>query len=525
MYEITMDSQTLYRDGIEEFTIIDPVLSLELNTAGSLTFTIYPDHPLYSQVNRMKSIVSVYRDGTRIFRGRVLSTETDWLNAKSVTVEGELAYLNDSITRPYDFTGEDDGVTTTIEEHLSFLLDQHNSQVEEAKQFLLGNVTVTTEYGYDSIGPENADYTSTWENINNDLIDELGGYLQIRYDDDGNRYLDYLSDLSQEAGQEVRYGFNLLDISHTMDGEDIATVIVPLGAEDDDTGEKLTVYMTPLSDTSGYSSDQLTTDSDGNICYALDYVEADSEVIEEYGRIVKVKEWDYIVEQDVLLEAVQEYLKTSYYMTETIEVNAVDLSRLGESVSSFNPGDDVLVYSSPHSLTDGRTYIVSKLSINFTRPDKDKLTLGDTFQTLSLQEQISKNTVHIITSTDMDTAKKLASQASSISSNTAAIEATAEEVDELEDDVETIEERVSAIEALVPDDTIALAGVTADDEEFPVGTYLLVSANYSTGKVVSTNYSGVWYSRGSLQCLSSAILNGETLLLVYEYVCLIQRVY
>ena len=68
----------------------------------------------------------------------------------------------------------------------------------------------------------------------------LGGYLRIRYEDDG-KYIDYLSDFVRESGQKIEFGENLLDYSQEVSALDIATAILPLGAKNEETGNRLTI--------------------------------------------------------------------------------------------------------------------------------------------------------------------------------------------------------------------------------------------------------------------------------------------
>ena len=75
MYTVYCDNSILYTPGVEELKLGDPVLKLEVNKTGSFSFTIYPDHLYYDQIERMKSIVRVEKDGSTLFRGRVISEE------------------------------------------------------------------------------------------------------------------------------------------------------------------------------------------------------------------------------------------------------------------------------------------------------------------------------------------------------------------------------------------------------------------------------------------------------------------
>ena len=76
--------------------------------------------------------------------------------------EGELAFLLDSVQRPYDYSG-------TISGFLNLLIDNHNAQVEEEKWFTVRNVTVTDQNDY--IVRSNIDYVDIWTELQKKLID------------------------------------------------------------------------------------------------------------------------------------------------------------------------------------------------------------------------------------------------------------------------------------------------------------------------------------------------------------------
>lgn len=105
MYKVYCDGWLLYHSKLENLQIFDPSLELELNKTGSFVFTIYPDHPYYGLIRKLKSIITIYQDDYLIFRGRALDEDVGWNNEKTVTCEGELAFLLDSVQRPYSFTG------------------------------------------------------------------------------------------------------------------------------------------------------------------------------------------------------------------------------------------------------------------------------------------------------------------------------------------------------------------------------------------------------------------------------------
>ena len=74
----------------------------------------------------------------------------------------------------------------------------------------------------------NSDYVKTWEEINNKLIDNLGGYVLVRRAGNAN-YLDYLLDSPYMSTQQIELGENLLDVIKETRADDIITLI-PAGA-------------------------------------------------------------------------------------------------------------------------------------------------------------------------------------------------------------------------------------------------------------------------------------------------------
>jgi len=144
-YKVYSDSSLIFDSNRND--IFDACVDLELNKTGSFSFIIYPSHPAFDVLQKMKSIITVYQDDYLIFRGRILNDEQGWYNEKQVTCEGELAFLVDSIQRPYDFMSGDKH--TTISDLFTFFIANHNLQVEdEEKQFYVGNITVTDPNDY-----------------------------------------------------------------------------------------------------------------------------------------------------------------------------------------------------------------------------------------------------------------------------------------------------------------------------------------------------------------------------------------
>lgn len=349
MYRIFCDGSLLYHSNLESLKVFDPSLELELNKTGSFVFTVYPDHPRYSLVKRMKSIIEVYQDDYLLFRGRVLDEEVGWHNEKTFSCEGELAFLLDTIQRPYDYTG-------SIPEFLGMLLSNHNAHADPAKRFTLGNVTVTDPNDY--IVRSDIDYVNTWDVITKKLIDLLGGFLQVRHVD-GVNYLDYLKESTLLAPQKITFGKNLLDLKRTRKGEDIATAIIPLGAKLQDSDQRLTI---------------------ASVNGGLDYL-VDEDAAKDLGIIYKVVIFDDVTEPSNLKTKGEAQLSDSVKQWETLDLTAADMATVNRNITSFHIGTMVDVASVPHGLN--QRFRVEKLSLKLLDPAANKMTLGKTIKAFS----------------------------------------------------------------------------------------------------------------------------------------------
>lgn len=357
MYTVYCDDIILYDPRMEELTILSPSLSLELNKTGSFSFSIYPDHPYYSQIEQLKSIIQVKKDGSTLFRGRVITDKTGWYNQRDITCEGELAFLLDSRVRPFAFTGGPSELFTQ-------LIQQHNATMENEpeKQFKVGTVTVTDPNDY--INRSNTTYETTWDVLNTRLLDTLGGYLRVRHESDGV-YLDYLAELDEMTTQPVEFGENLLSYAKSLSADEIITALIPLGAK--------------LTNEEGQQTDERLTITDVN--GGVDYV-YDQDAVDQYGLIFGTETWDDVTEAGNLLVKAQARLLELVKLTASIDLSAVDLSQMDASYDDFRLGQYVFVTSKPHGL-EREKYLITKLSLKLLEPAQNTLTLGKAYSTFT----------------------------------------------------------------------------------------------------------------------------------------------
>lgn len=348
MYQVYCDGQLLHDPRLQDYQLVSPAVSLELNKTGSFTFTQYPDHPMAGIIQKLKSVIEVKKDGAILFRGRPLSSKEGFYRQQDYTCEGELAFLLDSRVRPFQMAGG-------VAELFAHLITQHNEQVDKYKQFKPGNVTVTDPNNY--INRSNSTYETTFDVIKTRLLDTLGGYLWVRHESDGV-YLDYLEDFPYMSTQRITFGENLLDYARTRDGSEIATALIPLGARQ--------------TDAEGNQTDQRLTIAEVN--GGKDYV-FDQAAVEHYGWIFATQTWDDVTQAGNLkqkgLDALQEKIKT----VDTIEMTAADLSQMDKSFDDFRIGQYVFVDSLPHGIEDEK-FLVTKMTLNLADPSQNKLTFG-----------------------------------------------------------------------------------------------------------------------------------------------------
>ena len=364
MYNVKIDGAILCDSRIDELAIINPVVTLEANTAGTFEFTIAKDHPMYDAIRLRKSIISVYRDNKQepVFQGICVEYSTDFYGQKKVSCEGELTYLNDSIQRPCVYHD------ITVHELLSQLIRKHNASVDESKRFEVGTVTVaeannsihcTTNYG------------STMSQIKEALVDDLGGYIRSRYAD-GIRYIDYLADSPRTNNQKIEIGKNLTDFNSNIDSIDIITAIIPLGQKLESKDESAI-------------EERLTIESVNN---GKDYIE-NQDAIEEYGKIEGTVTWDDVTMPSILKKKGEKYLSDTQFSNVFIEASAIDFGMLSETFDTFEILDKIHVISKTHGMD--RYIMLSKQVLNLNSPENDRVTLGTKVKTSLSAKTLSAN--------------------------------------------------------------------------------------------------------------------------------------
>lgn len=351
MYVIKTDGRLLYSPELtnDGFKVYSPKMHMEVNSAGSLDFTLPPCNTLYADIHKMKSIVTVEQDGEEVFRGRVLEENMDFYRQKQIYCEGDLSFLLDSLQAPFNFEG-------TPAELFVLLVSAHNSQMDESKRFVVGDVSGLDNVTVIKIASTSfADTSSTIQTL---LLDVYGGYIRTRKTD-GVYYVDYIAEYTHECTQTIEFGVNMLDIDSQIDASELCTVLVPLGAATG-TGDALTIAEV----------------NDGSV-----YIE-NEELIARYGRIYKTYTWDQVTDPAQLLQLGQAFLQ-QVALSETLTIRAVDMHLVDGDVEKIKLGDKVLLKSPAHGLD--RVSVCSVLDIDLQNGGQSEYTFGLPKQTMADQ--------------------------------------------------------------------------------------------------------------------------------------------
>ena len=358
MYTIYVDSNLIYSPTLIEdgYYAVQPKLDAELNLASVLEFGLPEDAVGYDKINKLKSTLRVYNDGVRIFKGRCTSDEMNMMKQKNIYCEGQLAFLKDSVVRAYTFTG-------TVKQYLTFLINGHNNQVNYTKRFNVGVVNVAGDSA--TITRSSSNYLSTFDEIKEQLLDKLGGYLIPRYEIENGaevEYLDYLADSGGQNSQVIEFGNNMLDFSQKLDGSEIFTRLVPLGAS--------------LGTQAGLERRLTIASVNGG----RDYLE-DARGIEVFGYITKSMVWEDVTNASVLKTKGQRALAAGANIVPQIELSAIDMHVLNVNIDAIKLGEYNRVVSAPHGVD--ALFQCTRMTLDFENPERSLYSFGVAPKTLT----------------------------------------------------------------------------------------------------------------------------------------------
>lgn len=350
MIQVYADGALVYDSRLESLDLVGLKVTTGLNVGGTAEIVMPADHPAYSYFVSYKTIVTIYRDGELLFRGRALYTEETFLRQRTVICEGELCFFRDTINRPYLYEASPRSCFVTI-------IGAHNKATDPEKMFQVGEVTVTDPNDYIRLESESAE--TTLDTLNK-LLERCGGYLKFTEDDEGRRVIHWLESLDTRSGQSIEFGENLLDFSSTgANTTSLATGLVPYGARNSATKKRITIESV-----------------NGGKDYIL------SEDAKAFrGTIFGTATWDDVTDPANLLKKAWAYLEANKVFITSLELTALDLSYLDRDLDSFTVGDMIRVTSAPHGIDED--FQLTKKTEDLLNPARSQVTLGKEIQSLT----------------------------------------------------------------------------------------------------------------------------------------------
>ena len=366
-YYVKLDDKTLYEPLLqsEGYVIISPSVTKAKNKAGSFTFKIPPTNPLYGSLKKLKSIISVYKDGNIFWKGRVLDERKNFNKIKEVTCEGELAFLNDVIIAPYDYSEKG----MTINEFFQYVMDLYAKNCSEYRKIQPGYV-----YNVDSdtrIYPISKTYENVLSTLSSKLIGVFGGVLVFRYQN-GVSYLDYYGHISDVIRQKIEFGKNLINLEEYVDATDVYTYLIPLGKQDD----------------AGNYLDISSVNSGLNYIYSKTGLEL-------YGKITKTVEYTDIEDATLLKQKAEAVLADAIKEATTITIKAVDLRVLGVDTDTIDVNCLVNVVSPPHGINSN--FECTEITFDLSNVANNEYTFGSDTKSLTELEVESSSTTRLDT--------------------------------------------------------------------------------------------------------------------------------
>lgn len=376
MYSLICDGIEIAKAAAGNIAIYNGSLKEKINSAAQISVTLLPTNPYKDAVQLRQSEIVLLRNGFEISRGQMLAKTVDTYGFTEYTGLSDLSYLQDSWQAPFLFTGY--GF-----ELIQRLLDTHNTKMPPLKRIYRG--TVKKSGLGSSITYELKAYRRTWDIIS-DLLNQYGGLVDLRTDDDGLRYLDWLDDSNRFSTRLVRWGDNLAAIVVEEDCGDLITCLEAEG-------------------------------NDGMVVSVLD-----DEAIEERGKIWGNAKFDTASMPDLIAQA-EAYVAANKKPARTVKATVID-NGSGEE-EPFRIADFNHVLSASHNVDEWLP--VTEINTDLTGKKRPRVILGTEPATLTASSKASRNRAWLRTLVGREPAKVYAIDLTGIRAQHNGVLATAKE--------------------------------------------------------------------------------------------------
>ncbi|MGK0575501.1 phage tail spike protein [Macrococcus capreoli] len=332
-----------------------------------------------------------------VFRGRILIPShhmaEDGIFNSDYTVEGAAAYMHDSFPS-YQFFEN-----ATPSSYITFLVNEHNKQVETYKQIKLGNVNFAMkEQVSEAVEYDTTKYAFTylektvWQHIVEDCIGRWGGEILVRYEEDGT-YLDWLDPVGEKKDATLKIGKNIKSFSKSIDPTNVITRLIPLGPSEESAAgqsQRLTIVEDARSGGKNY----------------LDIPELQAIYGIQNGIEIFEDEFTPETLYDAGIKKVDEIKKN--LVKQQMQINLLDLSYIGIDPDEYERGYQYEVFFEPFNVHEWMRVISTNEDI--TNPHNKSVVIGEKPLSIDdIQKSIAEQKTQVLQ-------RKLAEATSSLSS-------------------------------------------------------------------------------------------------------------
>lgn len=405
-YKLLYDKQILF-DAYTGDVIADAQLSMSVNAASYFDFTISLTHSLYNIVSEHAGIVELYFDEAKLFSGEITKISVDLNGNKDITCTGALDYLSYTLVRPYStIDGEANLLApSSVDGYFNWLIEQHNKHcLDSRKHFSVGvnqgNLLDNNNYIYRA----SSALPTTASEIEDKILNSVGGYLYVRYKDDMN-ILDLYADTHEANTQIIDFGVNITDFVKTTSTDEQYTAVIATGYTPDPPEDDPQKQMNPIN---------LEGCVDGGTPYSPTIVKMgdvvyDVNAVARYGYKEYHVSNDDITTYDGLLQYACKVLNKLLSPSLSVSVKAVDLSLyMKDKYEHMQIGQAVRVRSKLHNIDE--YLVVNSITLDMNNPENTEYQLGETYDTLTGQQSSYLRALNSSIVSNLDSVAKLDSE-------------------------------------------------------------------------------------------------------------------
>ena len=405
-YKLLYDKQILF-DAYTGDVIADAQLSMSVNAASYFDFTISLTHSLYNIVSEHAGIIELYFDEAKLFSGEITKISVDLNGNKDITCTGALDYLSYTLVRPYStIDGEANLLApSSVDGYFNWLIEQHNKHcLDSRKHFSVGvnqgNLLDNNNYIYRA----SSALPTTASEIEDKILNSVGGYLYVRYKDDMN-ILDLYADTHEANTQIIDFGVNITDFVKTTSTDEQYTAVIATGYTPDPPEDDPQKQMNPIN---------LEGCVDGGTPYSPTIVKMgdvvyDVNAVARYGYKEYHVSNDDITTYDGLLQYACKVLNKLLSPSLSVSVKAVDLSLyMKDKYEHMQIGQAVRVRSKLHNIDE--YLVVNSITLDMNNPENTEYQLGETYDTLTGQQSSYLRALNSSIVSNLDSVAKLDSE-------------------------------------------------------------------------------------------------------------------